>query len=466
MQPAGEMKRAAFKVSRLEQSQLTGDTLQDSDMLNLGPMGSIQFDDQSTESDATFGGLLMPATTKNATGANHSMQNTPAALRQVRSISQTGRMSSTKGLGGKPLVPSQPQMRIATHLNECNYIRCQRSDLVADRRDQLAADQALVCDCGAFERASQQMQIGQQQVVAMQRQPQMVSGQPLQQHQLPLQGSSHDFDDSDEFVQQQHMVYGGAGGGGVRQMDNQQQERRYANFRQQSSELTCEDDDDDDDDDDEDDDDDDLDADVEDLVNNSRLNHRPMLVDDDDKSNDLGPVDSKIYTQNQQQQVYRVPRSIVRNEELRDAPIMSSKHLSGSRTSIKSCTCGSELALDAVGVLTNDDEEDESSLNNKSSNNSKSTKRSAGQGNPTQKGQSSTSITTTTPSNQRNLSQNNKLVEANCDTITTGTTNTTASTTTDTPTTNTRSSGTSNTATGTTTKTALGAQVVNSAGNN
>lgn len=309
-----DSRRAAFKVSRLDQSQMTGDTLQDM------PLGSMQFDDASTESDGTFGLLMNPI------GLGQMHPSSSQHLRQTASgtTNQSQHMLYLTQAGGM----AQPQ-RILSHLNECNLIRCQRS--LVNRRDiQQPEMLPMVCNCGALDRANMQMR---------------------QQHLQQTASSSHEFDDSEDLAcmvqppsnmanmelgammntvghqhlrAQQHSNVSPYG----RQPHQQQQ---YARFRQQSSEITGDEDDDEE-------------------VEGYNVDQ------DDEASSDAMPQEN--LAESAKVTEYR-SRPVVRNEALRDGP---GRHLSGSHTSIscQSCTCGSQLRLEQAGV---DDESSDTKSN-------------------------------------------------------------------------------------------------------
>lgn len=366
-------RRAAFKVSRLDQSQLTGDTLQDSDLImaNLPKGTSMQFDEPSTESDATFGMLMnsIGNTPLNmGSRAGLSLRNPLNLGQQPSHLAQMNQQQlyfaqAMRQQGGAIQQQPQQQQMVLTHLGDCNFVRHQRANQLMSRPQELSASQ-LVCDCGALERANQMRQ------------------QQQQQH-LQQVGSSHEFDDSDDAPYLLQGAVQGGGGSfasleqpnnsnmmlsaqrtglvglhvgnrknplhsamnsssnnnsiyGQRQIQQLQQQQRYARFRHQSSEMTGDDDEYDDEDD---------------------LNGYNVGQEEDEESSDgilLNPcLAQPTATSGNVSDSYRVPSSVIRNEQtLRDAPLRGSKHLSGSRTSIgcQSCTCGSQLQLDQVGA--------------------------------------------------------------------------------------------------------------------
>lgn len=390
-----DTRRAAFKVSRLDQSQLTGDTLQDSDLImaNLPKGTSLQFDEPSTESDATFGMLMnsIGNTPLNlGARANLALQNPinlgaqsqqPLGLPHLNQQQQQFYIAQ-QGIAGKQQAGGQPQQMVLTHLGDCNFVRHQRGNQLMSRQHDLLAN-PLVCDCGALERATQMRQ------------------QQQQQH-LQQANSSHEFDDSTDdapYLLQSAVRGGGSmeqaslsnnnnnlmlatqrgvvglniGNRGKNQLHSNlnstnnsiygqqqqfQQQQRYARFRQQSSELTGDDDEYDDDDD---------------------INDYNVGQEEDEESSDgvilnpcalAQPITATVSV-GASVDSYRVPHSVIRNKQtLRDAPLGGGgKQLSGSRTSIgcQSCTCGSQLQLDQVGAS-----EDEQSSTTEQSNSARS----------------------------------------------------------------------------------------------
>uniref|UniRef100_A0A6G1SCB2 Neuropilin and tolloid-like protein 1 n=2 Tax=Aceria tosichella TaxID=561515 RepID=A0A6G1SCB2_9ACAR len=374
-------KRHAFKVSRLDPSQLTGDTLPDSDLVMTNmPLGSMQFDDVSTESDATFGMLVDSV-------GNASLNYGPQMNRQASTMAPSQQPQH-------PLLLSQSckTMQPISHLSECNLIRRQRAEALASeggsigRQQMLMSQSSCICDCGALERANQLRQHQEHALLGQHFPP---PPPPQQQQRQLVQSDTRDFDmDSDEAKAMHGVPYGFTGdindsnnfvmaaqmrpgrqivhlnhgnilnynGSVLGNPTNQQQQMRLDRFRQQSSELTA-----DDDEDVEDDDEDDRNGMVDGFVGNNLEGQ--VDVDDDEISSDAA-ISQRRPTENQKSAgkfntVSGNPKSIVRRnkEELRDVEGLRQKHLSGSHTSI--CTCGSQAKLDMNDLVDDDDEDND-----------------------------------------------------------------------------------------------------------
>lgn len=445
-------RRAAFKISRFDTSQLTSDTtLQEQEQLQMfATTGSMQFDEQSSESDATFGMLM------NSVGAGQQHHPPPPAP-----------------LGGTIATPTSnlQQRQMLTHLSGCNFIRCQQANLI--NRQELITNQPIVCDCGALERATNNFIRQQQQ----------------QLHLQQMGNSSRDYDDSDEIVvagpiiqqhQHQHPVglrpsfqqqltmttkgllqqqqnpgglllsssnaanlYGGVDHHQQQQQQQQQlqgkaRQQRFGRFQHQSSELTNEDEDDDDGDEDDDEDIDDNDGvvyedDVDDIMDEYGQLDEEVSSDNNNNNNVIGMNKMKLNKSGSKQAVKvgrgnisaGTPitttgyRSIIRNEELKDSASSLSacppglvnaagQHtksrnkktkdrngnpLAGSHTSISchSCTCGSQLQLDQVDNNNNNDNQQQTNNNNTIDNNDESSSNAS---------KSNGTTTTTTTTNQ------------------------------------------------------------------
>lgn len=304
-------RRAAFKVSRLDSSQLTNDNLQDREMvMNNLLLGSMQFDDQSTESDGTFGMMISqpptvagkPPILNVATPMNYPIaDNHQTVWRQ-----QQGPFT----LNPRPMnnfPRKQIQTAVNHHLGDCNAILKLRQQQLGQ-----AIDQNLICNCGAIERVNQI-------------------------YQRHLTSSSREYDDSDDgaCLAQQRAEVGAFEATMVNHHAqfspdpshssvNPKKQRRITCFKQRSSEITA----------DEEEDEEEFDV---------------YQVDrDDDESSDVdlyqvNAGDGAVAME------YRA-RSVVRNEELlRDEPL---KHFSGSHTSISchSCACGSQVRLNRLNI--------------------------------------------------------------------------------------------------------------------
>lgn len=372
-------KRQAFKVSRLDPSQLTGDTLPDSDLVMTNmPLGSMQFDDVSTESDATFGMLIDSV-------GNASLNFGPQVNRQASSMAPNQQSQH-------PLLLSQSYKTIQPipHLSECNLIRHQRAEALASeggsigRQQMLMSQSSCICDCGALERGNQLRQHQEHALLSQHFAP------PLSQQQRQLvQSDTRDYDmDSEEAKAMQRAPYGFIGdmdgnnnivmtaqlrsnrqimhmnhenihnynGSTHGNPANLQQQMRLDRFRQQSSQMTA-----DDDEDVEDDDEDDQNG-IDGFVGNNL--GRQVEIDDDEISSDVAAGQRR--RAEAQRSAFKVntvmgtPKSIVRRneEELRDVEGIGlrQKHLSGSHTSI--CTCGSQAKLDMNDLVDDDDDDD------------------------------------------------------------------------------------------------------------
>jgi hypothetical protein len=381
-------KRQAFKVSRLDPSQLTGDTLPDSDLVMTNmPLGSMQFDDVSTESDATFGMLIDSV-------GNASLNFGPQMNRQTNAPIPNQQAQH-------PLLLSQSYKTIQSvpHLSDCNLIRRQRAETLAStggsigRQQMLMSQSSCICDCGALESANNQLRQQQEQALLGQQFAPLLT----QQRQVPVQADARDFDmDSDEMKAMQGVSYGFTGdmndnnsivmtaqlrpGRQIMHMNNgnivhyngtahgnpsNQQQMRLDRFRQQSSELTADDEEDvEDDDDDDDDDPDGLDGFVVDSHGQQQLD-----IDDDEISSDIAGSQRRRADNSKSLSKYDTnkgtPKSIVRRneEELRDVGNISvgKKQMSGSHTSI--CTCGSQAKLDLNDLVDEDDDDEDSDHN-------------------------------------------------------------------------------------------------------
>lgn len=323
--PQMEGRRAAFKVSRLDPNQLTGDTLQESDVNLAGNASyrSMQMDDPSTESDATFG-LLMNSIGN--TSMNFNTIGRPMHPQATNQQSYQRRLQQAH-YGLRPLITTRGlnQNQILSHMNECNFVR-QRSSM-ANRPDMLL-NQPLVCDCGALDRANQ-----------------------MRLQHMQATGSSHEFEDSDDgayVVQHEHLrqptlskmadetslIHSSCTQAGLNEQLKQhysindsmydrqeQQSQRFSRFRHQSSELTA------DEEDEEDVNDDDMVGYDLECENEVRMN----------KAHNISTPDRPRAIAS-----YR-PKSVIRNEGLRDSP----RKFMSSHTSLscQSCTCGSQLQL-------------------------------------------------------------------------------------------------------------------------
>lgn len=365
-------KRQAFKVSRLDPSQLTGDTIPDSDLMMTNmPIGSMQFDDVSTESDATFGMLIDSVGNASLNFGSHiNRQSNTVVPNQSLLMSQSYR-------GLQPI----------SHLSECNLIRRQRAEALASEGGSIGRQQMLLsqlscsCNCGALERVNQLRQeqalLGQHFVPTLPQQRQIIqtdardfdmdSDEAKAMHAAPY-GFTNDINGNNIVIASQsrtggrqlvHMNHGGMPNFNNATHGNpidQRQQMRLDRFRQQSSELTADDDEDVEDDDD---------AEQNEIDGFVPSGHVGQLdVDDEDLSSDL-MVGSGLGIENQKSStkfnaITMTPKSIVRRneQELRDVDDIGvrQKYLSGSYTSI--CTCGSQAKLDMNDLGEDEDKVD------------------------------------------------------------------------------------------------------------
>ena len=275
LQASQDSRRAAFRYSRLEQSQLTGDTLPDSDLL-LAPTlaaGSLQFDELSTESDATFGMLI------------DSVGGAGAGLVQAAAAAASQQGPGSQQAKQLQLQQQQSHRAFLSHLSSCNFVRRQRGEL-AD------AGQPLACDCGALARANQVQQQQRQQelmaaaaaaAAAAQSLPRayMASAAigPEQQQQQQRTNLRYNpgamLATSAANGQPNYALVLNAAGNG-QQQQQQATAHGFGRFRQQSSEMTADDEDEDEEEEEEEEEEEDEDEEEEEDDDDG------LLVDDDD----------------------------------------------------------------------------------------------------------------------------------------------------------------------------------------